>query len=420
MNPQLYRLFFEESQDAHIAVDLKTGKVVALNRTFEALTGFSNDEILGESINLVSSNLNSEYARERKFDLETLSTPGLYNDLVLATKDQDVRFVSTKVRHLVLDGANLAMAVLSDDTERQFLIRDLAAKHQGLEQTFSELEKVHEELKTSQERMSQSSKLAALGELSAGLSHELGQPLTGVKGFAQEGLDILKTEAKPSKKKMRELLSEIVLNADKMASLLAHFRSFARQEKKSFEARDEKLEPVSFAKIYQSVTKLMKRQFENHGIAIIFEDSGSARDLAAANAHPIEQVLINLLSNSRDALIDKSKTNKNFRPHVKVQVTQDLTYCYLTVSDNGPGISELYKSKIFDPFFTTKELGKGTGLGLSISYGIAHRFQGDIKLDRSDKNGSSFTLKIPRYVAGVGADEGALTAVPVLPKKVAA
>jgi len=396
MNVELYRLFFEESQDALIAVNLETSKVVAVNRTFQGLTGFLKDEVLGETLNMLSAHLSQDYARERRFDQATLQVPGYYNDLIISTKDRDVRFVSAKIKHIQMGEVKIAMAVLSDDTERQFLIRDLAMKHQGLEQAYGDLEKVHEELKTSQEKIAQSSKLAALGELAAGLSHELGQPLTGVKGFAQEAQDILKSTIKPSKKKIRELLTDIVSNADKMAQLLAHFRNFARQEKKSFEEGTEKLERVSFKNVYKSVFKLMKRQFENHGIDVQFDDSSALNTEVLAKSHPLEQVLINLLSNSRDALLEKNKNDKNFRPRVRIKVEADSKFCYLFVEDNAGGISPQHQKKIFDPFFTTKETGKGTGLGLSISYGIAHRFHGDLELKRSDQNSSLFLLKIPR------------------------
>ena len=394
MIAELYRLFFEEAQDALVAVDLKSGKIVAFNRTFEALSGFSRDEILGEPIRLVSGDLGADYARDRKFNLETLSIAGLYNDLVLATKERDVRFVSAKVKHVDVENRALALAVLSDDTERQFLIRDLAVKHQSLEQAFADLEKVHMELKASQERMAQSSKLAALGELAAGLSHELGQPLTGVKGFAQEALDILKTEPKPSKKRMRELIADVVLNADKMAGLLAHFRSFARQEKRSFDKND-KLEGVNLKRVFESVTKLMNRQFENHGIEV--RSNFNAGALAAAQAHPVEQIIINLLSNSRDALAEKTKSSKNFTPRIEVSLAIEKEFLCFRVADNGPGIPESHQLKIFDPFFTTKEPGKGMGLGLSISYGIAHRFGGEVLLEKSDSSGTVFVLKLPLY-----------------------
>ena len=244
----------------------------------------------------------------------------------------------------------------------------------------------------------QASKLMALGELAAGMSHELNQPLTGIRGFAQEALDVIKTSQKPSKKHVSELLAEVVVNSDKMAGLLSQLRAFARKEKNAGSAGGNlKLEAVPVSQSFHSVLSLLKRQLETRNIKITWNglDAGAENLAVLAQAHPVEQILINLITNSRDAIGDRQKSNPKAVGLIHVDVTHDSKWVDISVSDNGPGIPESIRANIFDPFFSTKETGQGMGLGLSISYGIAHRFGGELALDRSGPMGTTFRLRLP-------------------------
>ena len=401
ISSELFRLFFEEASDALLALSLPDGKILGANRTFFELTGYGEEELQDENISILNSSVNEDLARERKLDLELINMAGFYNDIVLCTREGSVKFISVRVRHVNSNSQVLALAMLSDDTERQLLMRDLATKHQSLELAYLDLEKVHTQLQVSQEKMAQAAKLAALGELAAGLSHELNQPLTGIRGFAQEILDLLK-DKKTSKKLVRKNSEEIVSNSDKMAKLLSHFRNFARREKHSFEnpAEKTKLEQVDLVAVIESATTLLRRQLDQRGIQ--FESKiESSSAITLAEKHPIEQILINLLANGRDAIAesmvatDSKKSSR--RAKLSVHVKTDDDWIYVRVRDSGSGVPEGIRTKIFDPFFTTKDPGKGTGLGLSISFGIAHRFDGELSLEETSSSGSCFLLKLKRY-----------------------
>jgi PAS domain S-box-containing protein len=387
----LFRLFFEESSDALIAVNLNDGRLHSVNKSFTALTGHSRDEIQGESINILNSIFPEHHSHDRKLDWELIKNPGFYNDIAISTRDGNLRYLSVKVKHADFNGRSLALCILSDDTERQLLIRDLATKHYSLETAYMELEKMHQELKNTQEKMFQASKLVALGELAAGVSHELNQPLTGVRGFAQEIQECLKEKDSAS---IEKLAKEIITQADKMASLLAHLRSFAREEKKSLSASP--LKAVALSDVFSRVSPLFQRQLQSKEILLDFKSPETPAKVAAEE-HPLEQVLINLIANARDAILDRKATKTELRGRIEVSLEEDKDFWCMRVRDNGGGISEGIRDRIFNPFFTTKDPNKGMGLGLSLSYSIVHRYGGEISLEDSGENGTCFLIKLPKY-----------------------
>ncbi|NCN41574.1 PAS domain S-box protein [bacterium] len=389
---QLFQAFFEEASDAMLAVNLDKGLIIRANKTLCNLYGFAREEVEGEKLNILHTSVPTGMERERPLSIQVIEHEGYYNDIIIAPKNGEARFASVRVRHLDIEGENFAIAVLSDDTERQLMMRDLVAKHQSMEQAYLELGNVHSELKSTQEKMTQVSKLVALGELAAGMSHELNQPLTGVRGFAQELEDILSSEKRPKRKEVIGLTKEIITNADKMASLLSHLRDFARQEKNNFNtATDSRTEKVSLKVAVDNVLKLLDKQLEDQKVKVFTDVPGSLS--ALAQIHPVEQVLINLLTNSRDAVIDKHAASGKGR--IDIQAWEENQKVFLRVSDNGCGVAEELRGRIFDPFFSTKDQGEGMGLGLSISFSIIHNFKGQIQIEESGPNGTSFLITLP-------------------------
>jgi two-component system C4-dicarboxylate transport sensor histidine kinase DctB len=396
----LFQAFFEESSDALLAVRLKDSSIFRANKTLTALFGVTREEVEGERLTVLQNSvMPAGFERERSLSHEVVENEGYYNDILIVTKAGEPRFASVRVRHLEIDSERYALMVLSDDTERQLMMRDLVAKHQSMEQAYQELERVHFQLKETQEKMSQASKLVALGELAAGMSHELNQPLTGIRGFAQELHDIVTTVKKPKRAELAGLAQDVIQNADKMAELLSHLRDFARKERNHFQtSSDHPHEAVPVATSLANVLKLLHKQFEDRGITVdvsVIPESLAVR----AHTHPFEQVLINLLTNSRDAILEKRETQKNLKGHISFEAHLENSQVVMRVRDNGPGVSASIRERIFDPFFSTKSQGKGLGLGLSISFSIVHNFGGELHLEESGPQGSCFVLKLPIAVA---------------------
>ena len=388
---ELFRAFFEEVSEGLFALNLRDSTIIAANQALFQLTGRSPDELVGESLTTLSSQpLPAELKRERRLDLEVIKTEGTHSDIVVPHKEGPPRFTSVRVRHFKNSNSEDAIALVAiiDDTERQWLIRDLAAKHQALESAYQDLSRAHEELKISQDQMARTARLSALGELAAGLSHELGQPLTGIVGFSQEIGDILKTQAKPKKFEIFKLAQTIEKQAKRMALLLSQFRQFARDEKKI--ETGSSLEKFKLSEVFESVLNLLSKQLEKRGIKVKVESKNETFECKGRH-QPLEQILINLVSNSRDAL------KNNPSGLIEVTLESKPNEFWVRVSDNGQGIEEKYQSKIFDPFFTTKDPGAGTGLGLSISYALAQKMGGSLSLEKSIKGvGTTFLWKIPK------------------------
>jgi len=391
----LFRDFFLEASDALLAVALPSQRILLANNAFSTMLAINADELVGESLSIIQSSLPKDFNRERHVDVHLLENPGFYTDVALQSRDGTIHLLSVKVKHIERDGQLIALAVFSDDTERQLMLRDLVAKHQSLENAFQELEQMHQKLQATQEKMTQASKLLALGELAAGISHELNQPLTGIRGFSQEIQDILKNTKKPSRKGLLNLTEEVICNSDKMAALLSQFRGFARQEKKQFAESNEKVEDVSVRNLVGSVTRLLQRQLESYSITVSTHGLEDSDIVFSGRSHPVEQILINLITNSRDAIREKREQNPKMRGKIEISAERDEGNFFIRVSDNGSGIADGLRGRIFDPFFSTKEQGSGMGLGLSISYSIAHNFGGELVLENTSAMGTTFLLKLP-------------------------
>lgn len=225
----------------------------------------------------------------------------------------------------------------------------------------------------------QSSKLAAIGEMAAGVAHELNNPLTAILGNTQ--LLLRKSDEKQSS---HELLKDVLDAGKRCQNIVQNLLTFSRQEAYLFES-------CSLNEAIGNVLGLIGYQITQQNIQIIPK---LASDLSEAEAsmQQIEQIIINLVLNAKDALEEKTGHDKVIR----IKTYEDEAFVYLVVSDNGMGMDETALQNVFDPFFTTKEAKKGTGLGLSVSLGIAVAHEGDISVVSNAGQGSAFTLKIPK------------------------
>jgi C4-dicarboxylate-specific signal transduction histidine kinase len=210
----------------------------------------------------------------------------------------------------------------------------------------------HLKLKKTQAALIQSAKLASLGELSAGIAHELNQPLQAIMGYSQE----LKSQEKLSPTGM-EFLSDMVHAAGKMRDIIKSLRAFARDS-------GTQVIPTSIQHACEEVQRLMHHSLLQSGVELTIHLTG--QDLVQANPIQLEQVLVNLIANARDAIAGSGKKDGL----IEIKSTLKKGEVCLTVSDNGDGMSPDVLAKIFDPYFTTKEVGKGSGMGLSLSHGL--------------------------------------------------
>lgn len=272
------------------------------------------------------------------------------------------------------------------NTELQEEIR----QRQQAEQSQKE---AYEELKSAQSQLVQSAKLASIGELAAGVVHELNQPLMVIRGYTQTMLRPPGNGADTQK-----WLKLIEKNTSRMTSIINHLRIFSRQSQSEFK-------PVDLNQIIEDAFLMVGEQLRLHDIEAVKNLSADVPKIKG-DANKLEQVILNLITNARDAIEQRAK--KETKPEnpdyettqgkleIETRISDVDTDCVeILVKDTGSGIPEDYKYKIFDPFFTTKDVDKGTGLGLSISYGIIKEHQAEIEIAETGPKGTTFKIKLP-------------------------
>jgi two-component system, NtrC family, sensor kinase len=230
------------------------------------------------------------------------------------------------------------------------------------------------ELKSLYTQLVCSEKLAAMGQLVAGVAHELNNPLTAIMGFGELMSDAI-TSARTSDQ-LERLLSE----TRRMKRLTDKLLRFSRPS--SADAASSQLAPV----VHEVLALCEYRTRKSH--LTVETEIAPDLPLLAINEDEIKQVLFNLFNNSCDALNDASGVK-----HIKIRAHRSHSRAVIQVEDTGPGFSNL--NRALDPFYTTKPEGKGTGLGLSIGYGIAKRRGGDLRIENLKPQGARVTLEVP-------------------------
>jgi two-component system, NtrC family, sensor kinase len=225
-----------------------------------------------------------------------------------------------------------------------------------------------------QERRLQSQKLAALGELSAGIAHEINNPLAIIRQEAEIMGLVLKKEEPPKARDLGELeesVRMIVQQVDRCAEIIRNLLDFARK-------REPVVQAVDLNRVVEDMTRLVEKEARNNNIAIERRYDPELR-----------QVALNLLSNATQAIGKDGTITIITRP-------AGINAVELVIEDTGCGISEENQEKIFEPFFSTKPPGQGTGLGLSISHGLIQQLGGSIRVMSEVGQGTRFTITLPQ------------------------
>ena len=249
-----------------------------------------------------------------------------------------------------------------------------------LENAYAALDESHQELRSIQSQLIQAGRLAAVGELGAGIAHELNQPLTTIQGFAQR---IISKPEQPIQDFIDEL-ELIIRGADRMSKIVNNIRRFARQDTYS-------PKPLDLMGPCREALSLMAEQLRLHGIKVEVPETVFL-PLVAGDFVQLEQVFLNLLGNARDALLS---CNKDQQKCIKIQPDISAASAIIRIIDNGTGLKPGDSSKIFDPFYTTKPQGEGTGLGLSIVHGILQTHSGKISYSPVSGGGCEFAVHVP-------------------------
>ena len=352
-----YRVLFESTLDGLIVMDIETMKVVFGNQTAAKLYGY---ESMGDAIGI--NPLDFVHSDDKEKVLEVIK-----KDLF----EKGLRQVN-EFRTMTGDGREMWISAIGTRTEYQgrpailVSIRDI-----------TEQKKVEGAKRRLEEQLQLSGRLAAIGELSAGVAHEINNPLAAIKGFSE--LLLARYDLDEAVKSDVEAISKEAQRATKITQDLL---SFARRHEpeKCFISINEAL-----AKSLDLCACHMKAN--NIDMAVEFDPE---LPKTMADFFQMQQVFVNIIVNAEQAMAEA-----NGRGKLTVKTQKDDNLIRISFTDNGPGIAEGNLKMVFDPFFTTKEVGKGTGLGLSICYGLVEAHGGRIYARSRAGQGTSFIVEIP-------------------------
>ena len=245
-----------------------------------------------------------------------------------------------------------------------------------------ELEKLKLEFEA---QMRQQQKLESIGILAGGVAHEINNPLGGILNYAQLVYDQLDATSETA-----DYMNEIIRETERISRIVRNLLQFSRMEKQSHSL-------ARIDDIIEDTLSLMRSVLRKDHIDLVISIEKEIPKVKC-RSQQIQQVIMNLITNSRDALNERygeSVDKKKIMLNCSLKSVEDENWVSISVSDNGCGISDDVQKKMFDPFFSTKPKDKGTGLGLSISYGIMKDHKGQINCRSKINEGTEFTLLLP-------------------------
>jgi len=251
---------------------------------------------------------------------------------------------------------------------------------------YEETSRAFDDLRRTQEQLLQSEKMSAVGQLIAGVAHELNNPLTAILGYAQ----LLESEGLNDR--ASDFVSKLFKQAQRTHRVVQNLLSFAQQRK-------PQRQPVDIAKVLDDTLALRDYDLRVSNIKLEREVS-EPLPVITADPHQLEQVFLNIINNAVDAMLEQGQGGL-----LKVRVYAADGLVHAEFHDSGPGIKE--PNRIFEPFYTTKGVGKGTGLGLSICYGIIQEHGGTITARNPAEGGATMEVCLPAAVQSIGAEETA-------------
>lgn len=260
----------------------------------------------------------------------------------------------------------------------------------SLEARYAKLQETEQLLRSTQNELIQAGKLAMLGQMAAGVTHELNQPLAAIRAFADNARIFLE---RGMTAQAAGNLGHIADASARMGAIIGQLKGFAR--------KDESVATVDLAACVRAASFLLQSEFRRLDVALeVAADDGCCK--VSGDAVRIEQVLINLLRNALDA-VESGAPDAPRRVSVALarEVASDHAHALVSISDSGPGIPEQVAAHLFEPFFTTKPSGKGLGLGLAISSSIVQAMNGQLTARNLPEGGARFELRLPLLIEGV-------------------
>lgn len=348
----------QSSTSGIVAAD-RNGKILIMNEAAEELTGYS-------------------FREAHQLTVNDFYPPGMAKDMMKKLRNEEfggrgklpctrINFINARGEEIPVELTAAIVYEGGEEIATMGVFNDLRPKLADEERMARMLA-----------RIAHSEKMASLGQLAAGVAHEINNPLTGILLYANILLETLDREDP-----RQQDLKNIVEDAQRCAEIVKNLLTYSRQT-------GSKAEVTHINTLLEYSLNLIRDQKLFMNIEVV-KDLSDEMMLIKADKNQMTQVIINLVMNALDAMDKKGTlTFRTYRDKEAQKV-------YLEVSDTGCGISRENLSRIFDPFFTTKEPGKGTGLGLSTVYGIIKENEGNVSVKETNNKGTTFLVELPSF-----------------------
>ncbi len=331
--------------------------ILDCNKSAEAVYGYSKSELRATNF------LDLFVPEERKHYGAAIQSQNEIHRARHIRKSQKPLFVNIRISPSEYEGKEVYLITTSDITKR------LEAEQQLI----------------------QASKMATLGEMATGVAHELNQPLSVIKTASSYLMKKIEKKAEIDKQALYTMTSEIDTHINRATRIINHMREFGRKS-------EIDVETVTVNPVIEKAFEIFEQQLKLRGIEVIWELTPDLPGVKA-DASKLEQVIINLMVNARDAIEERwgqGPWNKSeLEKKIYIRTRADKKTVLIEVEDTGKGIADELLEKIFEPFFTTKEAGRGTGLGLSISYSILREWGAGIYAEPHREAGARFIISFP-------------------------
>lgn len=351
-----------------LIVTTPEGKIQTVNRIACEMLGANEQEMLGQSI-------------ESFISLQEIFGSGGLAELIdkgsCASLDTTLSSLDGQKTPVLLSGS------VRSDSEGNVTGIILVAKD------ITDYKHSQKVLREREAQLVHTGRLTAMGEMAAGIAHELNQPLAVIRIWSQSlGNDVHRGSVSPER--VLEATTEIDQQMKRATTIITHMRAFARGES------DEPPEATDLAVPTNEALLFFREQFRIHEIELELQIDNDLPPVAL-HASRFEQVVVNLLSNARHSLDDKKSQDRSFAKKILLRLfaSADNKKVLLEVTDNGVGMSAHDRDRCLEPFFTTKEVGQGTGLGLHIIRGIVQELNGTIQVDSQPEQGATFRIQLP-------------------------
>ncbi len=353
-----YRTLVETASTAIISIN-EVGKIILFNPAAETLFGYRKEEIIGKNIRILLDKQFQQLLPAEKNNLDNISLFLEHfkkpTEITGIRKDEEKIIIEISFSKSIIDGSQVYTAIILDITERKKL----------------------------QEQLIQSAKLAALGELVSGITHEVNNPLAVITGYSEMMME--EPSLTPDTRKIFQIIYK---ESERAKRVIKNLLSFARQH-----SPDK--QKVSINEILDQTLELLEYDLRKNNIQVQ-RNYDKNLPYILADPNQLQQVFLNLIINAQHAI---SNTERQGEIHIETKVTKGTDKkphsVNIFIRDNGCGIPKNILDKIFDPFFTTKPEDKGTGLGLSVSHGIIKEHGGNIYVESTEGKGTIFKIELP-------------------------